>query len=127
AKVFDAVAIGKPGDIVRWGDYRFESGELDDTAISKAPGTAQFDADRIVFPIQVRAWREGDSFHPLGMGGRKKLSDFFVALKIPVYRKREVPVVVNGNGDILWVAPYRMDDRYKITGKTKKVFTLACF
>ena len=66
-------------------------------------------------------------FQPLGMKGHKKLSDLFVSLKIPVYRKHTVPIVVNGNGDILWVVPYRMDDRYKITGKTKKVLTLACF
>lgn len=119
--------IERAGDVATWGGYRFESGWSTDTAVSKGADVAQFDAERVVFPVRIRAWREADAFRPLGMEGHKKLSDFFVSLKIPVYRKHRIPVVVNGNGDILWVVPYRMDDRYKITGKTKKVFTLACF
>lgn len=121
------VTIAGAGQTVQWGGFQFESGYTADSVIDDVASVAQFDGDRVIFPIQIRTWKEGDVFQPLGMRGRKKLSDFFVALKIPIYRKRQVPVVVNGNGDIIWVAPYRMDDRYKITGKTKKVFTLACF
>ena len=86
----------------------------------------QVDEERLIFPLQLRHWREGDWFKPLGMRGKKKLSDFFISLKIPVTDKIRMPIVVNGNGDIVWVAPYRMDDRYKITDKTKKVVTLEC-
>ncbi len=119
--------IGKAGDDTQWGKYRFESSVSADRTIRREPNMAQFDADKIVFPLCIRAWQEGDSFVPLGMKGHKKLSDFFVSLKIPVYRKHSIPIVVNGNGDIIWVAPYRMDDGYKIVGGTKKVLTLACF
>lgn len=121
------VAIEGIGQTVQWGGFRFESGYVADSVVDDVASIMQFDGDRIVFPLRIRSWQAGDVFRPLGMRGRKKLSDFFVSLKIPVYRKRRVPVVVNGNGDIIWVAPYRMDDRYKITDKTKKVFTLACF
>ncbi|WP_262246166.1 tRNA lysidine(34) synthetase TilS [Parapedobacter soli] len=121
----EVVAIGSVGDRVSWGGHRFEAAISTDMAIQTDADVAQFDAGRIVFPLQIRSWRAADVFYPLGMAGRKKLSDFFVSLKIPVYRKHEVPVVVNGNGDIIWVAPYRMDNRYKITSETKKVFTLA--
>src|SRR5690606_3757159 len=101
------------------------SSDLADTSVRTDPHIAQFDADRLVFPLRIRSWRTGDAFHPLGMNGRKKLSDFFVSLKIPLHDKHRIPVVVNGNGDIIWVAPYRIDNRYKITAETKKVFTLA--
>ncbi|HWV71125.1 MAG TPA: tRNA lysidine(34) synthetase TilS, partial [Pseudosphingobacterium sp.] len=86
----------------------------------------QVDEEMIIFPLQLRHWREGDWFKPLGMRGKKKLSDFFISLKIPVTDKIKIPIVVNGNGDIIWVATYRMDDRYKITDKTKKVVILEC-
>lgn len=122
----EVATIVRPGDSVRWGEYCFQSGLANDTAIGNDPNAVQLDAAYVIFPIQIRAWQEGDAFHPLGMAGRKKLSDFFVSLKVPVYQKHGVPIVINGNGDILWVALYRMDDRYKITGKTKKVVTLAC-
>src|SRR5690606_21664074 len=125
ARVNEVVTIHEAGESVSWGGCRFESAWSDDTAVRADPHIAQFDADRLVFPLQIRSWHTADTFHPLGMKGRKKLSDFFVSLKIPVYDKHRVPVVVNGNGDIIWVAPYRMDNRYKITAETKKVFTLA--
>ena len=121
----EVTTLEKPGDRAQWGGHHFESGWSNDKRINEDAHIAQFDADLLVFPIQIRSWQEGDAFRPLGMKGHKKLSDFFVSLKIPVYRKHTVPVVVNGNGDIIWVVPYRLDNRYKITGKTKKVFTLA--
>ena len=125
---YDEVAtLEKAGDRVKWGEYHFESLGTTATPINTEAHVAQFDADRLVFPLSIRAWKRGDVFRPLGMEGQKKLSDLFVSLKIPVYRKHTVPVVTNGNGDIVWVAPYRMDDRYKITAKTKKVITLVCF
>ncbi|WP_134089478.1 tRNA lysidine(34) synthetase TilS [Olivibacter sp. XZL3] len=89
-------------------------------------GKAAVDADKLIFPLLVRSWQEGDWFKPLGMSGKKKLSDYFISLKIPRFNKSEIPLLVNGNGDIIWVIPYRMDDRYKITDKTKKVAILEC-
>ncbi|GAA4784141.1 tRNA lysidine(34) synthetase TilS [Olivibacter ginsenosidimutans] len=91
----------------------------------KERDTIAIDADRLEFPLLVRSWQEGDWFKPLGMQGKKKLSDFFISLKLPLTDKKDVPIVVNGNGDILWVVPYRMDDRCKITSETKKVAILA--
>ena len=121
----EVATIHEAGECVSWGRSRFESAWSDDTVVRADPHIAQFDADHLVFPLQIRSWQPGDAFHPLGMKGSKKLSDFFVSLKIPMHDKRRVPLVVNGNGDIIWVAPYRMDNRYKITAETKKVFTLA--
>jgi tRNA(Ile)-lysidine synthetase-like protein len=51
----------------------------------------------------------------------KKLSDFFIGQKVPLHRKDQIPVLVNGNGDIIWVAGFRLDNRYKITPGTKKI------
>ncbi|MFC0317722.1 MULTISPECIES: tRNA lysidine(34) synthetase TilS [Olivibacter] len=89
-------------------------------------GKVAVDADKLLFPLLVRSWQEGDWFKPLGMKGKKKLSDFFISLKISRFHKKEIPLLVNGNGDIVWVVPHRMDDRYKITDKTKKVAILEC-
>jgi len=83
--------------------------------------TAVANADQLIYPLTVRAWQQGDYFIPLGMQGRKKLSDFFVNQKVPLHKKTQVPVLVNGNGEIIWIAGYRLDDRYKLTPQTKKV------
>lgn len=92
--------------------------------LNKAPNWAYFDKDLLQFPLRLRLWHKGDFFYPFGMKGKKKLSDFFTEKKIPLTQKKSIPVLENGNGDILWIAGYRSDDRYKVTRQTKKVLIL---
>lgn len=126
-KEYDEVAtIANPGDETKWSSYHFRSTVSDDTTLGKNQYIAKFDADKITFPLQIRSWQLADAFSPLGMKGKKKLSDFFISLKIPVYEKKNIPIVTQADGEIIWVAPYRIDERYKITDKTKKVITLTC-
>jgi tRNA(Ile)-lysidine synthase len=94
--------------------------ELPNTFITNG-NRAYFDEALLQFPLKLRHWKEGDVFKPFGMKGKKKLSDFFIGLKLSVLEKKSVKVLENGNGDILWVLGYRTDDRYKITSHTKKV------
>ena len=82
---------------------------------------AYFDAEKIQEPLQIRYWQEGDYFFPLGMQGRKKLSDFFNDLKTDGFQKRQIPLLCNGNGDILWVIGYRSDNRYRVCETTRYV------
>lgn len=82
--------------------------------------TAFLNGDLIRYPLKVRTWREGDLFMPLGMSGKKKVSDFMIDSKIPVSLKRKVLVLESG-GDILWVVGYRIDNRYRVTSETNKI------
>lgn len=79
------------------------------------------DADRLIFPLVLRNWQQGDRFMPLGMRNFKKLSDFFIDQKVPLPEKENIPILINGNGEIVWIAGLRQDNRYKVTGSTKKV------
>jgi len=78
-------------------------------------------ADQLIFPLVVRKWQNGDKFIPLGMHMLKKVSDFFINEKVPVHIKHSTPILINGNGDIIWIAGMRQDNRYKLTTATKKV------
>lgn len=82
---------------------------------------AFIDADELIYPLKIRAWQVGDKFKPIGMQGYKKLSDFFIDKKIPLHLKNSIPIIENANGDIIWLAGLRQDNRYKITSNTKKV------
>jgi len=78
------------------------------------------DEDQLLFPLTVRKWLPGDICYPLGMKGkRKKISDILVDKKMNLYQKEKVHVLVNGNGEIIWVVGIRMDERYKISDETK--------
>ncbi len=79
--------------------------------------------DSIKGNFLLRRWKNGDKFFPLGLGGSKKISDFLNEQRIPSSKKRDQLVLTNEN-KIVWVVGLRLDDRYKITKQTKKVFEL---
>ncbi|MDR2585769.1 MAG: tRNA lysidine(34) synthetase TilS [Prevotellaceae bacterium] len=81
---------------------------------------AALDADKLQLPLSIRLWKEGDRFIPLGMKGFKKVSDFLIDVKIPLWKKERQYVLCCG-ADIVWVEGQRIDDRYKVTAATKQV------
>lgn len=89
--------------------------------IKNNPFAVSVDSDKLEFPLLLRYWEPSDHFYPLGMKGKKKVSDFFVDQKIPIHLKKTIPLLVNANGDIIWLGGYRPDERYKVTDNTKKV------
>jgi tRNA(Ile)-lysidine synthase len=107
---------------VHYKNYRLSILHDDSPLIIKDnPMAVSIDTELLVYPLTLRPWEQGDNFHPLGMKTGQKLSDFFTHQKIPLHQKKEIPLLVNGNGDIIWIAGYRPDERYKVSKKTKKV------
>ena len=90
-------------------------------AMDTSNRVAQLDYEKISFPLQIRKWQAGDRFHPLGMKGSKLLSDFFVDQKMTNRQKEECYVLVTSDDTIVWVVGRRIDDRYKVTDKTKTI------
>ena len=83
---------------------------------------AQFDMDKIAFPLKLRHWKKGDKFKPLGMKGSKLLSDFFNDLGFSEYQKRNVWIMEDANGLIMWIVGFRINDKVKILDSTKVIF-----
>jgi tRNA(Ile)-lysidine synthase len=57
------------------------------------------------------------------MKGEKKLSDLFIDLKMSLPEKESAWILANGD-EIVWVIGRRLDDRYKVTPKTKNIFRM---
>lgn len=91
-----------------------------------SPFCAFFNAEKMQGPLCVRAWWPGDRFFPLGLGGSKKLQDFFVDLKIPRWRRCSIPLLLSGD-QIAWVVGMRIDDRFKVTQETREVLKVEAF
>ena len=117
------ITVNLNSEIIEWGESKFKlhTSETTPISIAKNPNLAYFDESLLQFPLKFRQWYKGDYFYPFGMKGKKKISDFFTALKIPLIKKSTIPILENGNGDIIWVAGYRIDDRYKVSSSSKKV------
>jgi tRNA(Ile)-lysidine synthase len=87
------------------------------------PLTACLDFDRIVFPVIIRKWEPGDTFHPFGMNRKKKLSDYFIDRKFSRLRK-DITLVMETDGKIAWIIGERIDNRFRISGTTKRALII---
>lgn len=94
-----------------------------DFSIPTDEKTVALDADKLEYPLTVRSPRPGDRFMPLGMKGYKKISDFLIDEKIPLYDKENVQLLCSGN-DIAWVVGLRIDERFKVTQHTTTIMLL---
>jgi tRNA(Ile)-lysidine synthase len=73
---------------------------------SLPPATACFDLEKTPFPWHVRTFRPGDRIHPFGMAGSKKLKDLFIDLKIPLTKRKRIPLFFSGD-TLIWVCGVR--------------------
>jgi tRNA(Ile)-lysidine synthase len=88
--------------------------------IHESRNVAFLDYEKIHLPLKMRNFRPGDRFHPLGAKGKQKLKEFFIDQKIPKMERASIPLLVSGDM-IAWVAGYRIDERFKLTPRTRKV------
>lgn len=84
---------------------------------------ACLDADKVIFPLSIRKWEIGDKFMPLGMNGKKKISDYLTDKKFSLYQKEKQFVVCSGN-EIVWLVNERIDNRYRIHSQSKRALLL---
>lgn len=96
-------------------------------------GTLIFDASRLRFPFVLRNWRSGDWMIPFGMKGKKKVSDLFNDLKLSHSEKEQSVILVDCTSDmaeqqhVAAVLGMRIDDRYKVTNRTKQIIRITLF
>ncbi len=101
---------------------RFSVSLSDDVKNVRADsGEIKFDTAKIPFPFTIRHWRNGDWMRPLGMRGRKKLSDMFVDLGFSLPEKRKALVIVGEGSRVLALIGHRIDDSVKVTKGTSSV------
>ncbi len=94
-----------------------------DDTIPAGKEYASLDFDKLDFPLEIRKWKAGDSFHPFGMKGKKKVSDLLINEKVAVPDKEQTYVLCS-SGKIVWVVGRRIDQRFRITSKTTKILCL---
>ena len=82
------------------------------------------DTGKVNLPFFVRNRKNGDMFQPLGMKGKKKVKDFFIDEKILPKKRDQIPVIVDSDNQIVWLAGLRMDERIKIDDQTTGVIKI---
>ncbi|MFN5147190.1 MAG: tRNA lysidine(34) synthetase TilS [Bacteroidota bacterium] len=109
----------------------FPAGKLEFQKIKKVDlkelGSSQvaaFESQHLEFPLQIRRWRAGDYFYPLGMSKKKKVARLLIDLKYSLPEKERVWVLTAGE-KIVWVIGIRIDERFKVKDKTQGAIRIA--
>lgn len=92
----------------------------------KAPrGVTLVDAARLGGEPVLRKWQEGDWMNPIGMKGRKKVSDILTELKYNVLDKKEVLVLAGEGSHVLAVIGERVDRSVMIDKNTTTAYRIS--
>lgn len=121
------------------GTYRFNGRSFkvevlertDDMPLRQPEGVLIADAAKLRFPFVLRRWNAGDWLVPIGMRGKKKVSDMFTDLKYDSMRKSSAVMIVDVLSDgmaeqkhVAAVAGVRIDDRYKVDADTTEIIRI---
>ena len=105
------------------GQLRIRQQERGTAPIPTAAELAWLDAAQVAYPMILRKWKQGDYFYPLGMPRKKKISRFLIDQKLSLPQKENI-WVLESNKRIVWIVGMRIDDRVKISAKTKAILSI---
>lgn len=105
--------------VIKENGVKFQSFLTDKKILTESPYQTCIDYDKIVGNLKIRNRRNGDKFTPLGMRGQKKLKNFFIDERVP-RDIRDVTPIITDDSEIIWIAGYRISDKYKIDKNTIK-------
>ncbi len=91
--------------------------------IPKSNLVACIDKQKLFFPLIIRKWKKGDSMIPLGMKGRKKISDILTGAKVSTVDRKNA-YVIESNNEIVWLVGIRMSEKFKVTNETREVLLI---
>lgn len=96
--------------------------ELDNNI--KGINSCVLDYDTLSLPLTIRSKKPGDRLHPKGLKGTQKLKSIFINAKINPDRRKAWPVVVDGQGTILWLPGLRHSENAAYQEQKKKYLIL---
>ncbi|MBK9933085.1 MAG: tRNA lysidine(34) synthetase TilS [Cytophagaceae bacterium] len=112
------------------GKYFFENLEIEISLIETAenpdfknPDIAYFDAEKLIFPLKIRKWQQGDKMFPFGMKGTKLVSDILIDKKVNILEKQNTKVLISDT-QIAWVLGLKTSDIFKLKMPYNKIFKI---
>ena len=111
-----ALTVGEPL-VTPWGVFRTEW--VPKALLPCLACEGYLDGDRLTGRLTLRQAQVGDRFTPLGMGGSKLLSDYYIDRKM-AWAARRTPILVDEEGPV-FIPGGTVADRVKIRDGTKRI------
>ena len=109
---YNLVAL-KSGSSFKTSGYAFETSEMKPDEKPEYSEDAEFfDADAAAGSV-FRQRQEGDYIIPLGMKGKKRLSDYLSDRKVPLHRRDKLVVMAKGS-EVFWVVGVGVSENSKV-------------
>jgi tRNA(Ile)-lysidine synthase len=121
----DVLATWCEGDTSVQSGVAIECRNINDFEMIKDNHVACIDADKIKYPLVLRRWRQGDTFVPFGMKGRKKVSDYFSDRKYSLIDKEKALILCDAE-KIVWIVSERSSNETRVTNATQHVLIVRC-
>jgi tRNA(Ile)-lysidine synthase len=92
-------------------------------AVKNNRWNAKLDATKIT-NLKLSSFKNGDTFSPLGMGGKVlKLGDYWTNKGLPLKARENWPLI-RSDEDVVWVPGFTISENYKITDSTQKSISI---
>lgn len=85
------------------------------------------DYDKMIGSLWIRTRRPGDVFATGRDGGRKKLQDVLVDLKVPAEEREKLLLVGTGEHEVIWIPGLRLSPFYFVRPETERIGRLEIF
>ncbi|MEM9930092.1 MAG: tRNA lysidine(34) synthetase TilS, partial [Bacteroidota bacterium] len=77
-------------------------------------------------PLHLRPRQAGDRFQPLGLGGKsKKVKDYMIDQKIPVWLRDQIYLLVNEQNEIMAIPGYCISEKFKVLPEHEQVLCIS--
>ena len=104
--------------------------ELVENSENSAPGDYVYnegmgcvDWRRVSGSLQLRSWRPGDRYQPLGHTGEHKIKYLFQDARIPLWERRQWPVITDGPA-IVWVRRFGTGMQFAADARSRVVLKI---
>lgn len=114
---YSLVTLKEQGSF-RVGNWQFESEVLESQSHVRFSKDAEFFDFDTVTGSALRPRQQGDYIVPLGMRGKKRLSDYLSDRKVPLHKRDSLVVLAKGN-EVFWVVGVGVSETSKITANKR--------
>lgn len=82
-----------------------KSGTFEESDCVYNNGVGYLDWGSLSCPLELRSWRPGDQYQPMGSTGKEKIKTLFQRARIPIWERGRWPILVNG-ASIVWARQF---------------------